>query len=66
MIEWTKFTYSPLRKAFEKQIKTIANQVKKQIKAIQEDGKQLLESNSIIKKYDYDTEKDSPGFLKPK
>ena len=62
MIEWAKFTYSPLRKAFEKQIKTIANQVK----AIQEDGKQLLESNSIIKKYDYDTEKDSPGFLKPK
>ena len=30
-----KFTYSPLRKAFEKQIKTIEDQGEKQIKAIQ-------------------------------
>ena len=32
--EQTKFTYSPLRKAFEKQIKTIEDQGEKQIKAI--------------------------------
>ena len=31
IIERTRFTYSPLRKTFEKQIKTIEHQVKKQI-----------------------------------
>ena len=36
MIEQTKFTYSPLGKAFEKQIKTIKDQGEKQIKAIQD------------------------------
>ena len=35
MIQQAKFTYSPLDKAFEKQIKTIDDQGKKQIKAIQ-------------------------------
>ena len=34
IIEQARFTYSPLRKAFEKQIKTIENQGEKQIKAI--------------------------------
>ena len=34
MIEQAKFTYSPLRKAFEKQMKTIQDQGEKQIKAI--------------------------------
>ena len=33
IIEQAKFTYSPLRKAFEKQIKTIEDQVKKQVEA---------------------------------
>ena len=33
MIEQAKFTYSPLGKAFEKQIKTIEDQGEKQIKA---------------------------------
>ena len=32
MIEQAKFTYSPLGKAFEKQIKTIGDQGEKQIK----------------------------------
>ena len=36
--EQTKFTYSPLGKAFEKQIKTIEDQGEKQIKAIQDQG----------------------------
>ena len=31
IIEQTRFTYSPLRKAFEKQIKTIEDQGKKQV-----------------------------------
>ena len=35
MIEQAKFTYSPLGKAFEKQIKTIEDRGEKQIKAIQ-------------------------------
>ena len=35
MIEQVKFTYSPLGKAFEKQIKTMEDQGEKQIKAIQ-------------------------------
>ena len=39
IIEQAKFTYSPLGKAFEKQIKTIEDQVEKQIKGIQ-DNKQ--------------------------
>ena len=35
IIEQAKFTYSPLGKAFEKQVKTIKEQGEKQIKAIQ-------------------------------
>ena len=38
IIEQTKFTYSSLGKAFEKQIKTIEDQVQKQIKANQDQG----------------------------
>ena len=38
IIEQAKFTYSPLGKAFEKQIKTIGDQGNKQIKAIQDQG----------------------------
>ena len=36
IIEQAKFTYSPLGKAFEKQAKTIKDQGKKQVKAIQD------------------------------
>ena len=46
-----KITYSPLRKAFEKKIKTIEDQGKKQIKAIQ-DQRQV----KTIRKYVYDFE----------
>ena len=35
IIEQTKFTYSPLGKAFDKQIKTIEDQGKKQVDAIE-------------------------------
>ena len=38
IIEQAKFTYSPLGKAFEKQIKTIEDQGEKQTKAIQNQG----------------------------
>ena len=43
IIQQAKFTYSPLGKAFEKQIKTIEDQGKKQVKAIQ--VKQLVNNN---------------------
>ena len=51
IIEQAKFTYSPLGKAFEKQIKTIEDQGKKQIKAIQDQGQV-----KTIKQYSYDSE----------
>ena len=44
IIQQAKYAYSPLGKAFEKQIKTIENQGKKQVKAIQ-DNKQLVNIN---------------------
>ena len=60
IIEQAKFTYSPLGKAFEKQIKTIEDQGEKQIKAIQDQGQV-----KTIKKYDYDAE-DTPFISKQK
>ena len=58
MVEQAKFTYSPIGKAFEKQIKTIQSQVEKQIKATEGHGKQLVESNELIKK-NFNINKDS-------
>ena len=60
IIEQTKFTYSPLGKAFEKQIKTIEEQWKEQIKPIKE--QRMPET---IERYTYDTE-DSPFISKQK
>ena len=60
MTEQAKFTYSPLGKAFEKQIKTIEDQREKQIKVIQNQG-----HIKKIKKYTYDDE-DSPLISKQK
>ena len=58
--EQAKFTYSRLRKAFEKQIKTIEDQGEKQIKAIQD-----KEEVKTIKKYSYNGE-DTPFISKQK
>ena len=60
IIQQARFTYSPLGKAFEKQIKTIEDQGEKQIKAIQ-DQVQV----KTIKKYDYNA-KDTPFISKQK
>ena len=60
VIEQARFTYSPLGKAFEKQIKTIEDQGEKQIKAIQDQGQV-----KTIKKYAYDAE-DTPFISKQK
>ena len=55
-IEQAKFTYSPLGKTLENQTKTIEDQGEKQIKAIEEHGKQLVESNLLVKKTNYYSE----------
>ena len=47
IIEQAKFTYSPLGKAFEKQTKTIKDQGEKQIKAIQDNKKQLTHTQEV-------------------
>ena len=60
IIEQAKFTYFPLGKAFEKQIKTIEDQKEKQIKAIQNQRE-----IKTIKKYAYN-DKDSPLISKQK
>ena len=46
VIEKATFTYSPLGKTFEKQIKNIEDQTEKQIKALEQHGKQLLKCNN--------------------
>ena len=51
IIEQAKFTYSPLGKAFEKQIKTIEDQGENQIKAIQDKSME-----KIRKHFDYDND----------
>ena len=62
IIEQTKFTYSPLGKAFDRQIKTIKGQGKKQVHALHT----LKSDNKItIKKYIYDL-KDTPFISKQK
>ena len=50
IIEQAEFTYSPLGKAFEKQIKTIENQGEKQIDAL----KDLKQTKAITYKLDAD------------
>ena len=46
MIEQVKCVYSPPGKAFEKRKKAIEDQGKKQIKVLEEHGKQLVEYSS--------------------
>ena len=48
VIEQANLAYFPLGKAFEKQINTIEEQGKNQIKAIKDHGKQFAESNEKI------------------
>ena len=50
IIEQAKFEYSPLGKAFEKQIKTIEDQGEKQIKAIQDNTQQLINDDDYKNK----------------
>ena len=60
IIEQAKFTYSALGKAFEKQTKTIEDQGKRQIKAMQNQGE-----IKTIKNYAYSA-KDTPLISKQK
>ena len=50
IIEQAKFTYSPLGKAFGKQTKTIEDKGGKQIKAIQDNRKQLINDDDYKSK----------------
>ena len=54
IIEQAKFTYSPLRNAFEKQIKTIEDQGQKQVDALK-DLKPKEQTNAINDKLDDNT-----------
>ena len=47
IIEQAKFTYSPLGKAFEKQIKTIEDQGKKQVHALKTSYKKITINKRI-------------------
>ena len=58
IIEQTKFTYSPLGKAFEKQTKTIEDQGEKQIKAIQSNTQQLISDDDYKNKLSISKERD--------
>ena len=48
MIEQAKFTYTPLGKAFKKQIKPIGDQGEKQIKAVQNQGQVKTIKNTLM------------------
>ena len=56
-------TYSPLGKAFEKQIKTIAQQGEKQIKALEEYDKQLVKYNNEKEFLTHSEQKETFGEL---
>ena len=62
IIEQPRFTYSPLGKAFEKQIKATEDQGKKQVEAL---NTLKSDKNLTIKKYSYDDD-DSPLISKQK
>ena len=47
-MEQTKFNYSPLERAFEKQIKIVEDQGEKPMKTLKEHGKKLVESNELF------------------
>ena len=53
IITQAKFTYSPLGKTFEKQTKTIKDQGKKQVKAIENNKKQLANTNANYYKNEF-------------
>ena len=57
IIQQAKFNYSPLGKVFEKQIKTIKDQGKKQAKAIQ-DNKQLINKDDYKDKLLFSKERE--------
>ena len=58
LIEQANFTYSSWRKALKNQTKPIKDINKKQIKSIEDHGKQLVESNELIEK-DFNISRDS-------
>ena len=47
MTEQARFAHSPLEKAFEKQTKTIQEERRKQVEAIEEHERQLVKFNAF-------------------
>ena len=64
IIEQTKFTYSPLGKAFDKQIKTIEDHDKKQVEALE--NLKPIEGSKAIKYDDDDDDDDDDESLEQK
>ena len=64
IIQQAKFTYSPLGKAFEKQIKTIEDQRKKQVKAIQDNKQSVILIKMMIVKINYYFQKKEKSLKK--
>ena len=59
-----KLNFSPLEKAFQKQVKTIENQGEQQIKATEEHGKQAAECNAFVGKDSLPSSKQKEIFYK--
>ena len=51
IIEHAKFTYSPLRKAFEKHIKTIEDQGIKQVEALKALNQKKITNQNQLKEF---------------
>ena len=64
MIQQAKFTYSPLRKLLENKQKQLQRKEKKQAKAIEDHGEQLVESNALISKIDFNIGREGVPFEK--
>ena len=60
IIEQGNFPYSPLGKAFEKEIERVRYRGEEQTKAVEYHGKQLVKSNKIIRNYFYINEDSVP------
>ena len=65
ILEQTKFTYCPLGRAFDKQIKTIEDQEKKQIDALNTLNTLKSDNKTTIEKNIYDP-KDTPFISRQK
>ena len=62
MIEQANFTFSPFEKRLRNKLKQLKIKVKNKQNRLKNMEYNLAESNALIKKYDYNTEKDKQFF----